>query len=149
MGDSKLCLSCHDGVTALNAMLYSYNGQIGMIGNFDQLGDVYYPGSPFIEDLGPNIGENFPRQGGNFQRNNLANDHPISFAFNQALIAADADGGAPQLRLPPADDGVKLRGVNRDQVECSSCHNVHNPTFEPFLVKSNSGSQICLTCHLK
>ncbi|GBE29043.1 doubled CXXCH motif [bacterium BMS3Bbin04] len=149
-GDSKLCLSCHDGITALNSLLYSFEGPINMLGGFDQLGDVYYPGSPYSGDMGPNIGENFPGSGGSgYTVNNLSNDHPISFAFNNALILDDAHGGDAQLRLPPNGDAVKLYGVNQDQLECSSCHDVHDDSYGSFLVKPNTGSSICLTCHIK
>ncbi len=150
LGDSRLCLSCHDGVTALNALLYSYIGPISMVGGFDQLGDVYYPGSPYSPDMGANIGENFPGSGGSgYTTNNLENDHPISFTFDQALIVADAHGGLPQLQLPAAGDPVHLVGATGDQLECSSCHDVHDDSYAPFLAKDNSGSAICLTCHLK
>lgn len=43
-----------------------------------------------------------------------------------------------------------------DQLECASCHEPHmhgtsaDPTSNfPFLIKSNQGSQLCLTCHNK
>lgn len=151
MGESKLCLSCHDGVTALNALVHTFGGNpIPMLGSFDQLGDVYYPGSPYSTGLGANIGENFPGSAGSgYTVNNLANDHPVSFAFNNALILEDAGTGSAQLRLPAAGSNVKLYGANHDQVECSSCHNVHSNAYGSFLVMSNTGSQICLTCHIK
>ena len=150
MGESKLCLSCHDGITALNALLHTYGPPIAMVGGYDQLGDVYYPGSPFTNGMGPNIGENFPGSGGTgYTVDNLANDHPVSFAFDQTLITEDAAGGAPQLRLPVAGDPVKLFGTNHDQVECSSCHDVHSNVNGQFLVMSNTGSALCLTCHIK
>lgn len=145
-GDSKLCLSCHDGITALNAMLYSFGPPIQMVGGFDQLGDVYFPGTPYHDGMGPNIGEMYP---GGPATGNLANDHPVSFTFNNALITEDAGGGAPQLQLPPTGHAVKLVGPNRDQLECSTCHDVHNDQYGAFLVMSNSGSAICLTCHIK
>jgi predicted CXXCH cytochrome family protein len=145
--ESKLCLSCHDGVTALNSLLYSHAGPITMVGGLDQLGDVYYPGSPYSpDDMGANIGEIVPGIGG---PGNLSNDHPISFAFNDALIADDAQGGPPNLQLPTAGDPVKLFGANEEQLECSSCHDVHDETIEPFLVKDNTASDLCLTCHIK
>ncbi len=38
---------------------------------------------------------------------------------------------------------------NTDRVECSTCHDVHEYTNIPFLRISNSGSALCVTCHLK
>lgn len=34
-------------------------------------------------------------------------------------------------------------------IECYSCHDVHNPAGSPFLKIDNSGSDLCLNCHLK
>jgi len=147
--ESKLCLACHDGVTALNTLHYSWSGAFNMVGGLDQLGDVYYPGSPYSSDMGANIGENFPGGAGGYVVNNLDNDHPVSFTFNAALITADADGGPVQLQLPAAGDAVKLYGASADRLECSSCHDVHDDAIAPFLVKDNAGSALCLTCHIK
>jgi predicted CXXCH cytochrome family protein len=139
VGESKLCLSCHDGITALNALLYSYSGPISMVGGFDQLGDVYYPGSPYSPDnMGANIGEIVPGVGG---PGNLANDHPVSFIYDEAL--AQNDG---QLQSPAALPDWALHDGN---LECTSCHDVHDETYEPFLNMDNTGSALCLTCHLK
>ena len=35
------------------------------------------------------------------------------------------------------------------KVQCASCHDPHNNTNEPFLTKTNDGSQLCFTCHAK
>jgi predicted CXXCH cytochrome family protein len=48
--------------------------------------------------------------------------------------------GGPSLQL--LGDGASY-GVG-----CGSCHTPHDYTNK-FLVESNSGSQICLTCHIK
>ncbi len=120
---SKLCLSCHDGTVALD----SYGTQTGT-----QL-----------------------MTGGALVGTDLRNDHPVSFTYDAAL--ATADGG---LRDPTtALSGIpgSTRTVNQDmllggKVQCASCHDVHNngPTgATPLLVKSNSASGLCLTCHAK
>ncbi|MCF6192532.1 MAG: cytochrome c3 family protein [Candidatus Hydrothermae bacterium] len=36
-----------------------------------------------------------------------------------------------------------------EKVQCGTCHNPHDNTNAPFLEASNTGSQLCLTCHLK
>lgn len=91
----------------------------------------------------------------------LGNDHPISFAYDQTLINAD---GA----LHPLDHTANI-GSGADtkngtissnllfggQVQCASCHDVHNkftvgPTATNKLLRiSTSGSTLCLTCHNK
>ena len=71
----------------------------------------------------------------------LTNDHPVNFTFGAALIAADGELQAPTNAI--------LFGVGADQVECASCHNVHDNTNSPFLVTSNAASALCLDCHTK
>ena len=80
----------------------------------------------------------------------LNNDHPVSFAYNTAL--ATTDGGL----FDPATHSSGLGSTIADDLltagnmECSSCHDVHNDAGVPsLLVKSNVGSALCLTCHDK
>jgi predicted CXXCH cytochrome family protein len=140
-GVSLLCLSCHDGVTALNSLVNPSPTQPTMDPMGDQLGDVYYPGSPYAPYPGANIGGNYA---GHPNINNLSDDHPVSFTFDAALVASDGE-----LALPPTGDAIRLYGADHDQMECSSCHDVHSTTHPPFLVKSNDGSNLCKTCHVK
>lgn len=118
-GPSKLCLSCHDGTIALD----NFGGFSG--------------GNTFI--LGPyNLGTD------------LSNDHPVSFTYDTSL--ASSDGGL----FDPATHNSGLGGsiaddlLYQNKMECSSCHDVHDEAGNSFLlVKSNSGSALCLTCHDK
>lgn len=120
-GVSKACLSCHDGTVALD----SFGGSTG---------------STFIS--GPaNFGTD------------LSNDHPVSFTYNNAL--ATADGGLHPPTTTSSDLGGTIAadmlfGLGSDQVECASCHDVHNAAnLQSLLLKSNAGSALCLTCHAK
>jgi predicted CXXCH cytochrome family protein len=70
----------------------------------------------------------------------LTNDHPIGFAYNGQLVTAD---GA---LVDPAQTGLPLYSGN---VECSTCHAVHDPTNGAFLRFTNAGSNLCLMCHKK
>jgi predicted CXXCH cytochrome family protein len=72
----------------------------------------------------------------------LSNDHPVGFTYNAALVTADGGG----LRDPGLLSDVKLFGGN---LECASCHSVHDNTNTPFLRASNAGSGLCLKCHIK
>ena len=78
----------------------------------------------------------------------LSNDHPISFTYDAALATTDGGLVTPDSASQVDTDGkVPLFGA---KVECSSCHDVHNSTgLDDLLVKSNSGSALCLTCHNK
>ncbi|MCX6273567.1 MAG: cytochrome c3 family protein [Bacteroidetes bacterium] len=84
---------------------------------------------------------------------NLSDDHPISFTYNSLLATQDLG-----LKDPAIATGIgtlhinqsMLFGTNHDQMECASCHDVHNGYgFDHLLVKDNVGSALCLTCHSK
>jgi predicted CXXCH cytochrome family protein len=75
----------------------------------------------------------------------LSNDHPVSFTYDAALVTAD--GGLNDPTTAPINGW--LFGANSDQVECASCHDVHDNTNAPFLRMSNANSALCLTCHNK
>jgi predicted CXXCH cytochrome family protein len=115
-GASKLCLSCHDGTVALG-QIHSRQGQIQMKGLAQQM------------PIGPNnLGTD------------LSDDHPISFQYNSALVAANG-----QLQSPPMAGPVHLDASG--QLQCTSCHDPHNDANGKFLVMNNTGSALCLTCH--
>lgn len=80
----------------------------------------------------------------------LRNDHPISFVYDQALVAADAGSGPNQLVVPVSPQQV-VAGVPlfQGKVECASCHNPHNNANRSFLRLSNAASALCLRCHIK
>jgi predicted CXXCH cytochrome family protein len=116
---SKLCLSCHDGSVALENFGTTTNGTHMISG---------------INDLGTNLG----------------NDHPVSFTYDAAL--ATADGGL----FNPASTQSGLGGTIAQtmliggKMQCASCHDVHNSGgVNHLLLKSNSASALCLTCHNK
>ncbi len=111
-GISKLCLSCHDGVTGV--LDYGSNSGSGpMLGN-------------------PAVG-----------LDGLTNDHPVSFVYDTALATADGE------LFDPAGTPAIAELLFSGQVECASCHDVHDDTNSPFLRMSNANSALCLTCHNK
>ena len=60
-----------------------------------------------------------------------------------------ADG---ELVVPESDmwvDAAHTVPLFGGKVQCASCHDPHNNVNEPFLTKTNDGSQLCFTCHLK
>ncbi len=131
-GVSLLCLSCHDGVTALDA--YGATTRDVFQGNGNDVlgsaaGDVDWSGS--LANLGTD----------------LARTHPVSFVYQSAITNGDlglnarADGNAV--------DNLLFGGTGDRKVECASCHDVHDDTNAPFLVMSNASSTLCLVCHNK
>lgn len=160
---SLLCLGCHDGKTAMNVLHNSRNG-VDAAG----AGAVGYPvGSKLIPTAndgaipfpmpaplpmfglpvaGMNIGDG---TGTATAGDDLTNDHPIGFSYSGVLT----DNAAGLHTLSDAKNaGVRFFGTN-NRVECSTCHDPHvdsaSTTLVPFLVKSNSGSALCLACHDK
>jgi len=115
---SKLCFSCHDGTVALGDTVN--NGQIP----FQNVPANQYMPTTVPADFGLN----------------LSNHHPIAISVNSAN---------PQVRQPQNGDQVRADG--NGLMQCTSCHDPHNETIDPvenkFLVKSNSATAICLSCH--
>jgi predicted CXXCH cytochrome family protein len=144
---SLLCLSCHDGVTAVNAIANSSSaGTPAMAGGYTKLGQVYYPGSIFSQYPGANIGGGYGSTGGT----DLTNDHPINIVYSSTH--ADVTRGKlhnPSTHASGMGGTVEQAMLFNGKIECSTCHNPHNPTHVPFLRKSNAGSDLCLTCHNK
>ncbi|MGN6369239.1 MAG: cytochrome c3 family protein [Phycisphaerae bacterium] len=116
-GESKLCLSCHDGTIALGSVV-SRNQPIQMANGITTL----------------------PPGGGNLGTD-LSDDHPISFQYDSALATKNTKLKSPQL-LPSA---VKLD--RNQELQCSTCHDAHNNQYGKFLVMPNESSQLCNTCH--
>jgi len=115
-GSSKLCLSCHDGTVALG-MVRSRSVNITL-----------------------NSGVTTMPVGAGNLGTDLSDDHPVSFAYNAALVSANG-----QLNSPPASGPVHLDAANN--VQCSSCHDPHDPQYGSFLVMNNTASALCITCH--
>jgi len=139
---SLRCLSCHDGSIAIDA----FNAGRTWTPRMMALGDVYYPGSPYGSG-GANIGGNYA---GNSNVNDLTDDHPISFIFNDALATADG-----QLQPPAAvqSAGLPLFGADplNQTLECGTCHEVHRQYPYKWLLRVDveDASMLCRTCHLK
>ena len=123
-GISLICLSCHDGSTAID----QFGGGSGTAG-------LTVKGSALLDV-------------------DLSNDHPVGFTYNDALATADGALHAPTT----TDSGLGLKidddmlfGGGNDQMECASCHEVHNGTGTQakLLVKANTNSALCFTCHNK
>ena len=117
-GNSKLCLSCHDGTIALGSVL-ARNIPIAMAGGITTL-------PPGASNLGTD----------------LRDDHPISFTYDAQLVQKN-----PKLKDPATlSSGVHLDS-NRE-LQCTSCHDAHNNQYGKFLVVDNTNSQLCNSCHL-
>jgi predicted CXXCH cytochrome family protein len=124
-GASKLCLACHDGTVAVD----NYGGVTTGLNTIDTI------------DTRLDFGTD------------LSNDHPISFTYDTALNGLDSgvfDPSNTASTLGGNIDVDMLFGPTNDQLECASCHDVHDEVGNDFLlVVSNNRSALCLTCHNK
>ena len=128
-GASRMCLSCHDGVTSIGVLLGSKN--IVMVG-----GDKITTGDPTINAV-----------------INLATSHPISFKYNQNVVnAIDPSNNDYQV---PVEDYTPLDSSG--QMQCTTCHDPHldtrgDPDYDslPFW-RHNGGvasyDEVCNSCH--
>lgn len=124
-GSSLLCLSCHDGTIALGDLLSRGATKVSMTGTGVSAAGMLGSGTGLIG-------------------RDLSDDHPVSFAYTNAL--ATASGG--ELASPATLTGkVKLDASG--QMQCSSCHDAHDNTNSKFLVMPNTASALCIACHTK
>ena len=127
---SLLCLSCHDGSVAVNA--YGNNQQ--RPGSLSSGGNSL-SGTEYV------IG----------QDNYLGNHHPIGFSYDDVAAVDTEIRSADEATLGAAGTvRSHLFGAN-GTMECGTCHSVHNTgnTGEALLWRSDTRSNLCLTCHAK
>jgi predicted CXXCH cytochrome family protein len=122
---SLLCLSCHDGSIAVNSW-----------GNANQPSQSI--GTTFMAPA-YQIGADKA----------LTNHHPIGFNY-LVVQAGDVQIRDPSTVMLTADSFV-IDHLYGNNLECGSCHSVHNKgnTGERFLWRSDQNSELCLTCHDK
>jgi predicted CXXCH cytochrome family protein len=115
---SLLCMSCHDGTSALNAVINT------------PAGTVYRTGTA---TAATNLGTD------------LTNDHPVGFSYDASITG---QGTPAKLIQTPDPTKVKLFGAaGSRRVECGSCHDAHS-TAAGFLRSPNTNSSLCLACHI-
>ena len=72
----------------------------------------------------------------------LSADHPISFTYDSALATANGSLRNPNT-LPP-----EVTLDRNSQLQCTACHDPHNNQYGNFLVMDNTGSALCVACHV-
>ncbi len=126
-GDVSLaCLSCHDGTIGIDVITNRPNLTTTPASIGTTMGTLFPSGQSAFNNLGTD----------------LRNDHPIGITFSTLDLAYRT-----QASIVAA--GLTLYGASSNRVECATCHNPHRSTNVPFLRVSNTGSALCLTCHIK
>lgn len=167
---SIACLSCHDGSLAINAVI---NAPGSGLTNATYSAGTWTAGTGTPVNASGQFGAGIANLG-----KDLSNDHPIGIQYcgggynitSATGTCVDADFNAPSSAViagtrvfwvdtdatPATRTKVDLTLYNRDfgganlepSVECASCHDPHS-TNTTFLRKVNTGSQLCLSCHVK
>jgi cytochrome c553 len=132
-GATLACLSCHDGVTAVN----SYGGRTNGAA-------VYITGGAVIGT-------------------DLQHNHPISFDYDAAAAADSyIRASSTVISGITQGTGTSLNGQTIKQamlsggttMECSSCHDIHRQRGNSYssgiyTVASSAYGEFCLICHIK
>ncbi|HIJ81636.1 MAG TPA: hypothetical protein HPP76_08010 [Desulfuromonadales bacterium] len=186
--ESILCLSCHDGKTAINVLHSSGyrdptdpgTGDVtlqifGFAPGAVNLGQNLFTGMAGVDVIGAtrdSSGKIVDGQAGY----NLTDDHPIGFSYT-AAVGSKTTQYVGLATIKSTNPAIRFFGPNQDRLECSTCHDPHvyygylkNATgrvtidsvtggsltstaaqkeLTPFLVQSNTGSGLCLSCHIK
>lgn len=79
----------------------------------------------------------------------ISDDHPLSFTFDDALASADGELATPSIDPSGLGGTIAADMLFNNQLECGTCHDVHDDTNNPFLRIDNAASALCLTCHNK
>lgn len=139
---TNLCMSCHDGTIGVNSLYNPSNDVTDLISGFPNNGKI---------NSAANLGTD------------LSNDHPVNFSYTPALATADgglADPDTSGNAMGTFDTDYPGRNLSQDLVpsysfQCSSCHGPHiyyggaQAGYAPFLKVNNTGSGLCLSCHIK
>jgi predicted CXXCH cytochrome family protein len=127
---SLLCLSCHDGSVAVN----SYGNTAQKASSQSGGGSVMTPAYQIGKDQ------------------YLGNHHPIGFNYD-SVAAGDLEIRSADTAMLSPTTFVRdhLLGSGNQQMECGTCHAVHNKgnSGETLLWRSDQNSELCLTCHDK
>jgi predicted CXXCH cytochrome family protein len=149
---SLFCMSCHDGVTGINAV---YNA-----GVIDGTGTNPAHGFAALKFTtgGGTAGAIAAGVSGNLTTN-LATTHPVNFPVSvtdpqldlHVTTAPAGKMGKTGFEMPlfrTSDADANRTTANRS-FECGSCHAVHDSANKPFLRYTMNKSALCLGCHNK
>jgi hypothetical protein len=144
-GVTNACLSCHDGVQAMDTLARGMTAS----GAFGQGTD---PDESIVNASDTDIGAGPGGASDITGIVDLSDDHPVAIEYDNARDT--------NFNPNPEDDFRKsLLHSPDDTVECTSCHNPHEAdidndgrdtgTDRPFLRMGNENSNLCSECHRK
>ncbi|MCF6222176.1 MAG: hypothetical protein L3J34_00480 [Flavobacteriaceae bacterium] len=142
-------------VTQANFTLYdspSFEGSatIGQPSGASKLCLSCHDGTVAMDNFGGRTNGGDFMTGGDLIGTDLSNDHPISFTYDAALATSDGGLYDPTTTNSGVGGTIDADFLLAGQLQCSSCHDVHNGAGLPNLLRvTNAGSALCLTCHDK
>jgi predicted small secreted protein len=134
-GSSRLCLSCHDGVTALGAVYTSPLNSSAYAIQFTDARNGLTGASVHIA------------------HQTYSSHHPVSFKYNAAVraILTSPPYNKTEYWFSPTSNDVKLDSLER--MQCTTCHNPHqdqsdtpDPATHPMWT-AQTYDEVCATCH--
>ncbi len=144
-GVTLLCLSCHDGSTAVGA--YSESNP-----DFDvTLAGTGKQANAAFEKTGQGSALSGALAFGSGGVVDLSNHHPVGMSWNQ-VTSADPEIASKTNTFAGTSITIESVLTGGDTMECNACHDVHNTqsaTGQSFIWTSNVGSAFCLSCHVK
>jgi predicted CXXCH cytochrome family protein len=172
----QICIACHTPHKAITSVadaplwnhalsnqtytLYAsptLNATLTQPGGGSKLCLSCHDGTVALNSFGGTTGTIFIGNGAANIGTSLADDHPLGFLYDAALVTADPSL-APTTKAVTIGSGTQTKSgtiannlLFGGKLECASCHDVHNTfTAGTHLLKvSNAGSALCLTCHQK
>lgn len=169
----RLCVFCHTphnaDMSVVDAPLWNhevtqktfqvYNSPTmdatpGQPGGASRLCLSCHDGTVAVDSYGGRAGEMF--LGGDLAigADELTNDHPVSFIYDDALAGLDGELFPPSSSPSGLGNTIDHDLLFNGSLECASCHDVHNggaaeAVNDNLLVITQVKSQLCLTCHDK
>ncbi|BBG66089.1 cytochrome c family protein [Hydrogenimonas sp.] len=135
-GATLACLSCHDGVSAINSVVNAPGS-----GGYNLNGTLIGFNDPTYQER---MGTSNVRAVGAF--GDLTNDHPVSIPY----VEGAASLKPKNTQISGWQGATTINDLLRDgKVQCVSCHDPHYPNWGTFRRTSNNGSELCKTCHDK
>lgn len=131
-GSSRLCLSCHDGVTALGAVFTTPQSNI-----------VFTDVRSSIS--GPDVSIGYET---------YSSHHPVSFKYNQTVRnLLRASPYNKELNVdPPTTYNIHVKLDKQERMQCTTCHDPHQDksdepsSITPFWTGTDYDT-VCMSCH--
>jgi predicted CXXCH cytochrome family protein len=134
-GASMACLSCHDGISAMNSVINAPGA-----GNYDATGS-YIGTNPALAATMVEVAYKAVGLDGD-----MTDDHPISIEY----IPGRGSLRAVNAALTDIFGASTVSDLLKDgKVQCTSCHDPHGTPYNTYLRNGNTNSELCIGCHNK